>query len=152
MRRPTPLIPAAIRCRRALLCGLLAASALRAAVDQTLVSDYVVRDLQEEETRAAFRGNAPEQAARLRAEQRQRIELIRSLPSDRIQEWLAGNRSDAVLHRLAAAPRGTPSRPAAAPPFPEAGKTLPQRRARLLLALTGSLILGFLLWHRHSHP
>jgi len=133
------------------LCGLFTVSVLRAAVDQTLVSDYVVQNLQEEKSRAAFRSNTPEQAERLRAEQRQRIEMIRALPSDRIQEWLASDHSDAVLECLATEPQDTTSRPADASSLPEEGN-IPHRRTCLFLALTGSLILGGLLWHRHNRP
>ena len=125
--------------------GMAAASA-SAVVDRSLVSEFAVRDMLDEEARATAQGPAP-QATRERQRDlaKQRAERIRTLPAERVAEWVQGDRSDQSLELLHAASLATREQPRTGPARAE-----PVRVIRLSLAAVTALTLAFVLARRRS--
>lgn len=125
---------------------VVAATTAPAVVDESLIPEFAVRDKLDEDVRVTALGEAPAAAYGIqREEARKRAEKIRTLPADKVSDWMQGRLTETDLHQLEADSR----------PPPVQQKTLPPnasgRLLRLTLATTLSVVLAFCMWNRRRH-
>jgi len=123
-----------------LATGMLPAAS--AAVSDELAPETVLQEkIDADWTADTSAARLRDQELKRRAAAEQRAEKLRTLPPERVTQWLAGHQSDDELERMAAAPAApVPLRPDAA----RRNGSLRLAQLRLPATLTLAVILGAL--------
>ncbi len=114
----------------------LSSGMVYAVSEDTAPSELVVRDKVDRDERGVSPETSLRKEAARRAEAEKKVEALRSIPPERVQDWISGKLSEAEIEKLVVEAREKPSGVAA---------PLPRLRVnRFLLLSLATLVLAFL--------
>ena len=118
---------------------LLSPGAVRAVSEAAVDTDSVVQEKVDRDERGISVDESLRREIASRAEAEKRVERIRNLPPERVQDWIDGKLSEADLERVTSEPHAQQEQ------GPEVTVTLPRDRlTRLVLVSLGVMVLAFL--------
>lgn len=88
---------------------LLSSGIVYAVSENTSSSDLVVRDKVERDERGISAATSLRREAARRAEAEKRVETLRNIPPERVQDWINGKLSEAELEKVVAEAKGKPT-------------------------------------------
>jgi hypothetical protein len=114
---------------------ILSSCIVYAVSEDAASSDLVVRDKVDRDERGISPETGLRREAARRAEAEKKVETLRNIPPERVQDWINGKLSEAQLEKLAAETRGKPT--SVAEPVPRL------KVNRFLLLSLATLVLAF---------
>ena len=114
---------------------LLLSGMARAVSEDTLSPDLAVQDKVDRDERGISPATGLRREAARRAEVEKKVETLRNIPPERVQDWINGKLSEAQLEKLVAETRGKPA--GAAEPVPRF------KVNRFLLLSLATLVFAF---------
>jgi len=117
---------------------LLSANMARAVVEDAASPDLVARDKVDRDERGVSPETSLRKEAARRAEAEKKVEALRNIPPERVQDWINGKLSEAELEKVVAEAKGKPRGVAAPAPRLKLNRFLLLSLATLVLAFVYS--------------